>query len=377
MNAAEAAIRRAIADHGPITVAEFMELSLGHPEGGYYTAATARPVREGDFLTAPELHPIFGAAVSRQLAEVWAHLGEPAEFTLVEYGAGGGTLALSILAGLRADGCGLADALRYAPLELNPHRRAELAVRAAAAGLPVVAPGEPTTGAVLANEFLDALPVHVVEVRDGALREIQVTEADGAFAEVALPPSTPALAARLSELSADGVVLAEGQRAEICLALDDWAAEVGRRIARGLVIAIDYGAPARDLYGPRRHAGTLMTYRGHRADGSPGAQYRDIGERDITAHVDVTTLARRLAAAGFEIDRDTSQARFLAGCGLQDLLERERAASAEDAERWLLVRSAILRLLDPRQMGGFRVVVATRGLPPGAPLIGLGYRGPG
>ena len=172
---AEDAIRAEIARRGPIPFADFMALALGHAEGGYYTAAAARPTRGGDFLTAPELHPVFGAALARQVAEAWERLGRPAPFTLIEYGAGAGTLALAILAGLRDDGSPLAGALVHAPVELNRHRLGELRTRAAAAGLPVVDPAgldtAPTAGAVLANEFLDALPVHLLEVRDGrALR---------------------------------------------------------------------------------------------------------------------------------------------------------------------------------------------------------------
>ena len=137
---AEDAIRAEIATHGPIPFARFMALALGHPDGGYYTGPRARPTRGGDFLTAPELHPVFGAALARQVAEAWERLGRPDPFTLVEYGAGAGTLALAILAGLREDRSPLADALVYAPIELNPHRLAELEERAASAGLPLVAP---------------------------------------------------------------------------------------------------------------------------------------------------------------------------------------------------------------------------------------------
>ena len=380
---ADDAIRAEIAVRGPIPFARFMALALGHPAGGYYTGPRARPTRGGDYLTAPELHPIFGAALARQLAEGWERLGRPDPFTLVEYGAGAGTLALALLAGLREDRSPLAEALAYVPIELNPHRRAELEERTAFAGLPVVAPptsaapfagGAPVAGAVVANEFLDALPVHSVEVRDGRALEVHVGfTADGAFTEMLLPPSTPAIVARLDALSAAGVTLAEGQRAELCLALDGWVAEVAATLSAGIVLVIDYGAPAPELYGPRRRAGTLMTYRGHAADGSPDAPYRDIGERDITAHVDTTTLARLLEAAGFELLGDTTQAELLAGCGLEDLLERERTRST-DMAAVLLLRSAVIRLLDPRHLGSFRAVLAGRGVASAPPLRGLTFR---
>ena len=390
---AEDAIRAEIAAQGPIPFARFMALALGHPTGGYYTGPRARPTRDGDFLTAPELHPIFGAALARQLAEVWERLDRLDPFTLVEYGAGAGTLAVAILAGLREDRSPLANALVYAPVEQNAHRVAELRERAGAAGLPVIVPPSggvpviarrpdigrgvaavPVAGAVLANEFLDALPVHPVEIHDGQPREVHVgVSAAGAFEEHLLAPSTPAIAARLEDLAAAGVAFAEGQRAELCLELDGWAADVAATLSAGVVLVIDYGAPAARLYGPRHRAGTLMTYRGHAADGSPGAPYRDVGERDITAHVDTTTLTRLLDAAGFDVLGETTAAELLAGCGLEDLLERERNR-AVDTAAVLLLRSAVMRLLDPRHLGGFRAVLAGRGIARTPPLRSLAYR---
>jgi SAM-dependent MidA family methyltransferase len=380
---AEDAIRAEIATQGPIPFARFMVLALGHPDGGYYTGLQARPTRGGDFLTAPELHPVFGAALSRQVAEAWERLGRPDPFTLVEYGAGAGTLALAIHAGLREDRSPLADALVYAPIELNPHRLAELEERAASAGLPLVAarsdlaqPGGAVqvAGAVLANEFLDALPVHVVEIHEGRPREVHVcVTAAGEFEELLLAPSTPAIAARLDALAAAGATFEEGQRAGLCLGLDGWVADVAATLSSGIVLVIDYGAPTPRLYGPRHRAGTLMTYRGHAADGSPDAPYRDIGERDITAHVDTTTLARLLDAAGFDVLGETTQAELLVGCGLEDLLERDRTRAVDTAAA-LLLRSAVMRLLDPRHLGGFRAVLAGRGIPVAPPLRGLAYR---
>ena len=380
---AEDAIRAEIAAQGPIPFARFMALALGHATGGYYTGLQARPTRGGDFLTAPELHPVFGAALSRQVAEAWERLARPDPFTLVEYGAGAGTLALAILAGLRDDRSPLADALVYAPIEMNAHRLAELEERAASAGLPLVAPrtdlahpdgAVQVAGAVLANEFLDALPVHVVETHEGRPREVHVcVTAAGEFEELLLAPSTPAIAARLDALAAAGATFEEGQRAELCSGLDGWVADVAAMLSSGIVLVIDYGAPAPRLYGPRHRAGTLMTYRGHAANGSPGAPYRDIGERDITAHVDTTTLARLLDAAGFDVHGETTQAELLVGCGLEDLLGRERTRAVDPAAA-LLLRSAVMRLLDPRHLGGFRAVLAGRGIPVAPPLRGIVYR---
>ncbi len=378
---AEDAIRAEIARRGPIAFADFMAMALGHAEGGYYTAPAARPTRGGDFLTAPELHPIFGATLARQVAEAWERLGRPAPFTLVEYGAGAGTLALAVLAGLRDDGSRLADALAYAPVEVNRHRLAELRARAGASGLTLVDPtgldGAPVVGVVLANEFLDALPVHLLEVRGGRALEVRVTVgAGGAIGETLDEPSDPALGDRLERLARDGITLVEGQRLEVRPAVREWALDVGRRLAVGLVLVIDYGAPAADLYGPRRRAGTLMTYRGHVAEGDRGAPYRDVGERDITAHVDTTALGEALADAGLDLLGETSGAELLVGCGLEELLGR-RQAGVGSASEALELRSAVVRLLDPRHLGGFRAVVAGRGIARQPPLRGLSYRMPG
>lgn len=374
------AIRAEIATAGPITFARFMELALAHPLYGYYAAGPARTTRAGDFLTAPELHPVFGTALARQLREAWGRLGQPDPFVLREDGAGSGTLGLAIAAGLAADRSGLAAVLRYLPLEASRERREECAERFAAAGLAGLLaastggeapdPVRPFAGAVLANEYLDALPVHLVELHDGALREVFVgTRVDG-FTEVLAEPTTPALAARLGGL---GVELAEGQRAEICLALAPWADSVAADLARGLVLVIDYGREAADLYDRRRMAGTLMTYRGHAADPSPQAPYREVGERDITAHVDLTTVRALLAARGLAHLGTTSQAEFLVGCGLEELLERERGR-ARDLQAALELRSAVGRLLDPRRLGGFRALLAGRGIGEGPPLRGLSFR---
>jgi SAM-dependent MidA family methyltransferase len=366
-------IRAEIAASGPLTFARFMTIALYDRDHGYYRSATERPGRAGDFLTAPETHPIFGAALARQLDEAWRRLDRPNRFVLREYGAGSGTLAASILAGLHTDGSGLVDALVYEPIELNAHRRAQIEARLGP--LPETSTGaaaSPFAGAVLANEFLDALPVHRVEQHDGRLWErfVDWDAAPGNLLERRSEPSTAALAARLAR---DGVELAEGQVAEICLELEPWLDEVAADLERGLVLVIDYGHRAPALYDPVRIGGTLRAYAGQRAHADP---FIAVGRQDLTAHVDLTALEVAARARGLNALGDVSQAAFLVGCGLEELVEGVRSNPSTTLEEWLALRSSIARLLDPAALGGFRVVLLGRGLG-GSPLRGLAGRVPG
>jgi SAM-dependent MidA family methyltransferase len=361
---------------GPITFARFMNLALYDPDGGYYRAAAARPGRDGDFLTAPETHPIFGAALARCLDAVWERLDRPDRFVLREYGAGTGSLALAIVARLALGGSGLARAIRYQPIEVEPRRLRTIAERFAAAGRAdlLIEPGgeaEAIVGVVLGNEVLDALPTNRVVARGGVLFEILVGSNDGALVDVEAAPSTPALAARLA---AEEVVLDDGQRAEICLAADAWIAAAAAGLARGLLLLIDYGYPASELYDPvRRRDGTVRAYLRQRVHGDP---YRHVGRQDLTAHVDVTAVERAATAAGLTHLGTTTQAAFLVGLGTEELLRAIQADPATTLEAYLAVRSALVRLLDPAAMGRFRVMGFGRDWPDGPPLAGFGYRLP-
>jgi SAM-dependent MidA family methyltransferase len=369
-----ARIHGEIARDGPITFARFMDLALYDPEAGYYRAEAARPGRDGDFLTAPEAHPIFGAALVRAIADAWDRLGRPDPFVLREYGAGTGTLALAVLDGMAVEHPDLAACLRYDPIEVEPRRLEAIAARLAETGHgSVLVAGEtsaaPITGFVVANEVLDALPAHRVVVRNGALREVLVGSRDGAFVDLEADPTTPALAARLTEASID---LVEGQRAEISLGLGAWVDAASAGLERGVLLLIDYGYPAAELYDPlRRRDGTLRAYLRHRVHDDP---YVHVGRQDLTAHVDVTAVEGAARAAGLTHLGTTTQAEFLVGLGTEDLLRAIQADPATTMEDYLAVRSALVRLLDPAAMGRFRVMAFGRSWPAGAPLAGLGYR---
>ncbi len=364
-----AALRGEIAADGPITFARFMECALYEPGHGYYRRPEAGPGRvAGDFLTAPEAHPIFGAAIGRLLEQAWDAMGRPASFTVTEPGAGTGALAAGLLGGLRDLGSPLLDAIRYRPVEVEPGRLDALRDRLAADGLAgclaigTGADADPSDatviGAVVANEVLDALPVHRVVGRPEGLRELLVTIDDaGAFAWLEAEPTTLDLAARLGS---EGIALADGQVTEVCLAIDGWLAGATRHLARGPVIFVDYAAEPADLHGPARPTGTLRAFARHAVGADP---FRNVGRADLTATVDLAAVRAAAAGAGLAPVGETTQAELLARAGTSDLTDaylRRPGARLQDA---LDLRSALARLMDPRGMGGFRVLAFGRGLP--------------
>ena len=359
-------IRREIRRDGPMPFARFMELSLYDPEAGYYVAsrgadeAETGPGRAADFLTAPEGHPIFGWALARHLESVWLALDRPARFVVREHGAGTGALAAGILDGLRRSGSSLLEAVRYQPVDASPARLDALRERVAALALAdriETFDPRPEPGAVLANELLDALPVHRVEGAEaGGIRERFVVLApDGTLATALGEPSSPALAARLE---AEGVRLQPGQPAEICLAVDPWIAEAAATLEGGELLLIDYGADAAELYRPERGS-TLRAYHRHRVHADPLVA---IGRQDLTAHVDLTAVERAAGAAGLGWIGRTTQARFLAALGTGELLVGLQTDPEIDLGRYLEARAALVRMLDPRVTGGFAVLGFGRGL---------------
>jgi SAM-dependent MidA family methyltransferase len=367
-----AALRAEIREGGPMTFARFMEIALYTPARGYYRGAVARPGRAGDFLTAPEASPIFGRTLARFARGVHAALGAPARLTIREHGAGTGALAAPLVETLLADPDG-PRTVDYLVAEVESARveavRARIAATDAVRGRVDVGAddGRPIDGLVLANEVLDALPTHRVVARVGALREILVGLDDaGELVDVEADPSTPAIAARLAD---EGVTLADGQRTEVCLAIDAWVSAAAAGLGRGALLVIDYGHPAADLHDPRRRAaGTLAAYLGHTVGDDP---YRSIGRQDLTAHVDLTAVERAAAAAGLTDAGTTTQARFLERLGAGELLVAEQTRPGATIASYLETRSALVRMIDPGAMGGFRVLAWTRGLPAGTRLPGL------
>lgn len=347
-----------------------MELALYHPEFGYYLSPAPRAGKQGDFLTSPELSPFFGRVIGRQLHEVWNALGAPAEFTVIEYGAGGGRLAHDVLTAAWEEAPAFASAARYVLHEFNAHRRDEAAALLEAAGFaaqcafegPGGAPAavQAMAGCVVTNEFIDALPVHRALWRAGALRERYVVWRDDWFTEELDVPSTPRLQALLEE---EGIELAEGQHVDVILAAGDWLCDAAARLSRGAVLTIDYGYPSAEMYAPRHHAGTFLCYYQHTANEEPFAR---VGRQDMTAHVDFGLLSRAGARAGLATLGETTQGAFLANFGLGDILVASQGTGRELAE-YLVDRTAVFAMIDPRGMGGFRVLLQGKGVTLDAP----------
>jgi SAM-dependent MidA family methyltransferase len=327
-------IRGEIETGGPITAARFIDLALYHPELGYYARAGRRSGRGGDFFTSVDVGPLFGEMLAVQIAECLDLLGVPS--TLVEAGAGNARLARDVFNALSRERPDLYSKTQLHLSERSGGARDEqrdvLGPHAARlTGSDDELP-RGVTGVIYANELFDALPVHVVVMRRDGLREIFVTEKDGVLAEIEEPPSTPELHAYLERV---GVRLQPGGRAEINLAADRWIAGASRALERGFLILIDYGHEADELYSGSHATGTLTTFAAHRAEDRAGAWLLDPGERDITAHVDLTSVRLAAERAGMTTLGITDQTYFLLGLGIADRLD-PRSSRTGQAKTLLL-----------------------------------------
>ena len=336
-NAPEAEIRGRIESNGPITFAEFMEVALYHPYGGYYTRDRQDQAHR-DYYTSPSAHPAFSALIALHLETMWKTLGEPRPFHVVEMGAGSGLMARDITDYARQHLAAFASAMRYFTVD----KASDESPRG-------------TVGCVLSNELIDAFPVHRFEIKDGGLVELFVdVDADGRFHSVPGEPSTPALAQRLDRLSLE---LPNGTRGEINLRIGEWASQVSETIERGFVLTIDYGHESKELYSPERSRGTLQTYYKHTSGSSP---YQWIGRQDITAHVDFTTVIEEGRLAGLKPLCLMTQAEYLNRLGLKVWADRlrDRDMSPRDVRANAM---ALRGLVDPDGLGGFKVLIQEKG----------------
>ena len=333
-----------ISEHGKITFAEFMELALYWPNGGYYPRLGAVTPPQ-DYYTAPMAHPAFGALIALQLEEMWQLLEEPSRFTVVEQGAGTGRLAGDIQDFSQHLHPSFHRALQYIGVD-RAGGVAPFSMEDAAASSIV--------GCILSNELLDAFPVHRVTIRNGKLLEIYLTRQEGRLVELLDNVSTDDIRA---SLESEDVHLAEGQVAEVCLELEPWARQVAMMLQSGFVLTVDYGYPSADLYDVRRSQGTLRCYYRHTLTGDP---YQHIGEQDITAHVDFTAVASLGQRYDLEPYPLLSQAKFLNNLGLPQFMESLHSENLGQRERDAN-RMAMLELARPGGMGDFKVLAQRKG----------------
>jgi SAM-dependent MidA family methyltransferase len=353
----EAEIR---ASGGWIPFARYMELALYAPGLGYYAAGARKFGRDGDFVTAPEITPLFGHTLARQAGQVLSLTGGE----IVELGAGSGRLASQLL--LELERLGTLPAA-YSILEVSPDLRERQMswLRATAPHLLsrlrwLDRLPERITGLVLANEVLDALPVHVVAWRDTGIFERGVALADdGSFTWSERPLATGALRSAAQRLR-----LPAGYVSEIGLAARGLAASLARSLAQGAILYLDYGFGRAEYYHSQRAQGTLMCHYRQLAHGDP---FSHVGLTDITAHVDFTAVAEAALAQGARLAGYTSQAHFLVNCGITELLSRVSPREPSYAP----LAAGAQKLLAPSEMGElFKVIAFVRGL--SQALIGFG-----
>ncbi len=326
-------LKQKIADqiktNGPISFETFMALALYDPEFGYYTRPAASIGRTGDFYTSPHLHMIFGIMIGRQLEELWEVMGRPDRFQIVEMGAGMGHLAKDILDYIVTRE--LSGHIDYSIVELNPAvREQQQTLLCGHAGkirwFSSLGDIGTIAGCFLSNELLDALPVHLVVKRD-ELMEVFVSlrdEHDNTLTEVERPCNST-LTAYLHDFSID---LPKGYKTEINLKIEDWLTEVSKKLERGFILTIDYGYSSAEYYSEERSTGTLLCYYKHQVNEDP---YRHIGEQDITAHVNFSSVKKWGEEAGLRTEGYCPQGTYLVSLGIDEVITEMYGDSPDPA----------------------------------------------
>ena len=326
---------------GWISFARYMELVLHEPGVGYYAGPARKFGAQGDFVTAPELGSLFGRTLARQLQHLPFR-------QVLELGAGSGALAEVLL--------GQAD-LDYAILETSPHLHARQRARLGARARWLERLPERIRGVVIANEVVDAIPVHAVAWRPAGIMERGV-----AFEDKLQWEDRPASHELLEKATVIDVPVP--YESEIGLIAQAWMRALAERLDEGVVFIIDYGFPRHEYYHPERATGTLMCHYRHQAHADPFAHP---GEQDVTAHVDFTALADAAVQAGLEVLGYANQAQFLVNCGITDVLGE---ANIDNALHYAPLAAEAQKLLSPAEMGElFKVLAVGRGLE--RPLLGF------
>ena len=357
---------------GWISFAAFMRMALYEPGLGYYSAGARKFGAAGDFVTAPEVAPVFSRCLAVQCAEVLRELGPCAE--VLELGAGSGAMACDLLLELERR---QALPACYSILDVSADLR-ERQHEALAAAAPHLLervrwldrlPDEPFDGLVVANEVLDALVVERFVMRGKRVMALGVAHdpASGSL-RLAERPAAPQLEGAVRRLEADlGRTLPDDYASEINLGLGDWLQSIASSVRRGVLLFVDYGLPRREYYAAERSRGTLLCHFRHRFHDDALAR---VGLQDITAWVDFTAVADAAQAAGLDVAGYTTQAHFLIGCGLEEFIAD--VGDLDLVQRVNLSRQAMVLTL-PGEMGErFKVIALAKGYD--APLRGFGVR---
>jgi len=333
---------------GRIAFARYMELALFAPGLGYYSAGSQKFGAMGDFVTAPEISPLFSRCLARQTAEVLENL---AGGEVLEVGAGSGVMAADLLAELENLGT-LPE--RYLLLELSAdlrRRQRDTLQRKVPHLLQRVQwldtlPVDGLRGVVLANELLDALPVHLFRIEADGPRERCVAWNGERFQWTSAAIEEPRLAARIEAIAGG---LPEGYLSEVCLSAEGWIASIANTLRAGVALLVDYGFPRHEYYHPQRDRGTLMCHYRHRAHDDP---FVYPGLQDITAHVDFTAVAESAVEAGLEVLGYNTQGLFLLANGIAEM------ARADDEHEQMRLAQQVRTLTLPGDMGELFKVMA-------------------
>ncbi len=367
---AEEEIRRRIAEKGPITFGEFMEVALYWPRGGYYASSRntdslggggpEQPRRiqvseervgaSGDYFTSPLAHPAFGALVAVQLYQMWRVLDRPGVFTVLEPGAGDGLLCRDVLDCAGEISLDFRNSLRYICIDRSAGVGYERGLDGAHRIVSGTLPLRGVVGCILSNELLDAFPVRQVVMEPEGLREVYIDQVGGLLIACTGYTFDVGPVSRLMDLD---FVPAEGQTLEINVDLASWAYGASRALERGFVLTIDYGRSARELYSAEeRYRGTLTTFYRHVQTDSP---LERIGRQDITSQVDFTSVIRLGERAGLDFLDITDQRSFLGNLGMGDMLEHLQSA-VPDRMEYAANRRGMLELVTPDGLGNFKAL---------------------
>lgn len=333
---------------GWIDFARYMHLALYSPGLGYYAGGARKFGMAGDFVTAPEISPLFGQTLARQAAQVL----QQTRGSILELGAGSGKLCAHLLLELQKLD---APPVQYLILEVSAYLR-EVQQQTLRERLPPELFSkvqwldhlpESFKGLVLANEVLDALPLHIVQNNEKGLAELGVVCEGEAFRWEARGATSRGLKEKAAALN-----LPVGHKTEICLAADALVASLADMLAHGVLLLIDYGFPRHEYYHAQRSEGTLMCHYRHHVHGDP---FLYPGLQDITAHVDFTAVAEAGVANELRLQGYCNQAQFLINCGITGLLHQ---VSPSDAPAYAAVAAQAQKLLSPAEMGELFKVVA-------------------